>query len=86
MFLLCVSPCFSLLASLLRSVKRWLNMGRVPYQERVLAVVVEGATFRLKSQPVWTSATMTTFSGAAQQGIRAAKAHKAHFSQEKILS
>jgi hypothetical protein len=55
--------------------------------ERVLAAAaVEGAGFRLKSRPAWTSATMTTFSGAAQQGIRAAKAHKAHFSREKILS
>ena len=64
MVLFCVSPCYSLLASLLPSVARWLNMGRVPYQERVAVVwvaegervlalvVVEGDTFRLKSQPV----------------------------------
>ena len=44
--------------------------------ERVLAVVVvEGATFRLKSQPVWTSVMITTFSGAMPPRAEAAKAH-----------
>ena len=63
-------------------------MGRVPFQERVLSVVVEGervvvvvvvvvegATFRLKSQPVWTSVLITTFSGAMPPRAEAAEAH-----------
>ena len=67
-------------------------MGRVPYQERVLAVgggrgwrelVVAGATFRLKSQPVWTSVMITTFSGAMPPRAEAAEAH---FRWEKTLS
>ena len=52
--------------------------------ERVLAVVVvEGATFRLKSQPVWTSVLITTFSGAMPPRAEAAEAH---FRWEKTLS
>ena len=65
---------------LLRSVKRWLNMG--PFQERVLgggergvAWLVVGATFRFKSQPVWTSVMITTFSGAMPPRAEAAEAH-----------
>ena len=52
--------------------------------ERVLAVVVVvGATFRLKSQPVWTSVLITTFSGAMPPRAEAAEAH---FRWEKTLS
>ena len=43
MFIVRVSPVFAVLAfSCSRSVKRWLNMGRVPCQERVLAAVEAG--------------------------------------------
>jgi hypothetical protein len=61
-------------------------MRRVPFQERVLpvvvvgervlaAAVVEGDTFRLKSQPVWTSVLITTFSGAVPLRVETAEAH-----------